>query len=45
MVWDPGYEILDPEKTYFGTGIPGQKKGTVSRIQYPQHWFLDDLYF
>ncbi len=39
-VWDPGYEIRDPEKTYSGPGSRGQK-GTGSRIQDldPQHCF------
>jgi hypothetical protein len=31
LVWDPGSEIRDPEKTYSGSRIRGQK-GTGSRI-------------
>ncbi len=32
MGWDPGSEILDPEKTYSGSRTKGQK-GTGSRIR------------
>jgi hypothetical protein len=36
-VWDPGFEIRDPEKTYSGSRIQGSKR---HRIPDPQHWNL-----
>jgi hypothetical protein len=37
MVWDPGYEIQDPEKTYPGFWMWGSKR---HRIPDPQHCLL-----
>jgi hypothetical protein len=41
-VWDPGSEIQDPEKTYSGSRIQGQK-GTRSRIRIRNTGFLCDF--
>jgi hypothetical protein len=42
LVWDPGSEIRDPEKTYSGSWIQGSKR---HRIPDPQHWFIGILEF
>ncbi len=36
-VWDPGSEIRDPEKTYFGSRIQGSKRHRIPDPD-PQHW-------
>jgi hypothetical protein len=38
-VWDLGYEIRDPEKTYSGSRIQGSKRHRIPDPQHcPQHW-------
>jgi hypothetical protein len=41
-VWDPGYEIRDPRKTYSGSRIQGSKRHLIPD---PQHFSRDKFFF